>query len=85
MQIVTLGEEGRLSLPTSIVGELGLAADTALTVETTADGAILLRPLTTRHEGEIEIYTDERLAEFEAENRLTEEEARRLDEALGRR
>jgi hypothetical protein len=31
------------------------------------------------------IYTDERLAEFEEESRLTEDLARRLDEALGRR
>ena len=82
MQIVTLGEEGRLSLPTSIVGELGLAADTALTVETTADGAILLRPLTAHYE--IEIYTDERLAGFAEEDRLTEAEAARIDQLLRR-
>jgi bifunctional DNA-binding transcriptional regulator/antitoxin component of YhaV-PrlF toxin-antitoxin module len=82
METLTLGEEGQVSLPASILRRLGLSPDAVLTAELTGDGGILLRPA---EDSLIEMYDDERLAEFAEENRLTREEKRQVDEALGRR
>ena len=82
MELVTLDKQGQVSLPASILQQLGLSDETVLTAEVTEDGGVLLRP---SKYYEIEIYTDERLAEFAEEDRLTEDEARRIDEVLGRR
>jgi bifunctional DNA-binding transcriptional regulator/antitoxin component of YhaV-PrlF toxin-antitoxin module len=81
MELLKLGERGQLSLPASILHELRLEPETMLTAELTPDGAILLRPAV---DDLIEIYDDERLAEFEEENRLTDEEVRRLEQLLGK-
>jgi bifunctional DNA-binding transcriptional regulator/antitoxin component of YhaV-PrlF toxin-antitoxin module len=81
METLTLGKEGQVSLPASILRRLGLSPDAVLTAEVTGDGGILLRPA---EDALIETYDDERLAEFADENRLTEDERRRVDEVLGR-
>ena len=81
MELLKLGERGQLSLPASIRHELRLEPETMHTAELTPDGAILLRPAV---DDLIEIYDDERLAEFEEENRLTDEEERRLEQLLGK-
>jgi bifunctional DNA-binding transcriptional regulator/antitoxin component of YhaV-PrlF toxin-antitoxin module len=82
MEYVKLDKQGQVSLPASILHRLGLADEAVLTAEVTEDGGVLLRP---SEHYDVEIYTDERLAEFEEENRLTEEEARLVDRALGRK
>jgi bifunctional DNA-binding transcriptional regulator/antitoxin component of YhaV-PrlF toxin-antitoxin module len=82
MEALTLGREGQVSLPASILRRLGLSPDAVLTAEVTGDGGILLRPA---EDPLIEMYDDERLAEFADENRLTGDEQRRVDEVLGRR
>lgn len=80
MDLITLGERGQLSLPASILDRLRLAPASALTVELTADGAIVLRPA---GDDLIEIYDDERIAEFEEANRLSDEDVRRVEQLLG--
>jgi bifunctional DNA-binding transcriptional regulator/antitoxin component of YhaV-PrlF toxin-antitoxin module len=82
MEILTLGKEGQISLPDSILRRLRLPPDTMLTAEVTGDGGILLR---VAEDSLIEMHDDERLAEFAEENRLTEDQRRRVDEALGRK
>lgn len=82
MEMLTLGKEGQVSLPGSILRQLGLSPDAVVTAEVTEDGGILLRQA---DESLIEMYDNDRLAEFAEENRLTEEEQRRVDEVLGRR
>ncbi len=62
--------------------QLGLLLETPLLVETTDDGAIVLRQVSAYP---IEIYSDERLAEFERENELMPEPAKIPDEGLKRR
>lgn len=81
MEFVKLDKQGQVSLPASILHGLGLADEAVLTAELTEDGGVLLRP--SRYY-DVEIYTDDRMAEFEEENRLTEEEARLVNRALGR-
>ena len=44
METLTLGKEGQVSLPASILRRLGLSPDAVLTAEVTEDGGILLRP-----------------------------------------
>jgi len=60
---VTLTSRGLISLPARMRAELGLKADDVLFVETTPDG-ILLRPAAMFP---VEVYTPERIEEFDAE------------------
>ena len=82
MEFITLGERGQLSLPASILDRLRLLPESVLTAELTADGAIVLRPA---GDDLIEIYDDERIAEFEEANRLSDEDVRRVEQLLGNR
>ncbi len=81
MQVVKVGSKGQLSIPKSILERLGIRNETPMLVELAADGAIILRlagvyPL--------EIYSEERLREFEKSDRLTPSERKKLG-ALKRR
>lgn len=83
MTLVKLGKKGQVSLPQSILRKLGLQrAGTTLLVEATADGAVVLRPAAVYP---VEIYTDERLREFEEANRIAPGQAARVEKALKRR
>jgi bifunctional DNA-binding transcriptional regulator/antitoxin component of YhaV-PrlF toxin-antitoxin module len=79
MNLVKLGKKGQVSIPQAVLRQLGLTPDVPLLVETTADGAIVLRQVSVHP---IEIYSDERLAEFERENELTPEQAARYGPQL---
>lgn len=59
---VTVTARGVITLPAKLRQALGLKADDQLIAETTADG-LLLRPAVTLP---LEIYTDRRVAEFDA-------------------
>jgi AbrB family looped-hinge helix DNA binding protein len=58
---LTMTGRGVITLPAKLREALGLAADDQLIAETTPDG-LLLRPAVTLP---IELYSDERLREFE--------------------
>ncbi|MBW4684873.1 MAG: AbrB/MazE/SpoVT family DNA-binding domain-containing protein [Komarekiella atlantica HA4396-MV6] len=79
MEVIKLGKTGQVSIPKAILNRLGLDGETMLLVETTADGGILLRPAGVYP---IEIYTDERIEEFQIADRLTDEEAKQLQQQL---
>ncbi|MEH1778018.1 MAG: AbrB/MazE/SpoVT family DNA-binding domain-containing protein [Nostoc sp.] len=79
MEVIKLGKTGQVSIPKAILNRLGLDGETMLVVETTADGGILLRPAGVYP---IEIYTDERIEEFQIADRLTDEEAKQLQRQL---
>jgi len=61
--IITINQRGNLTLPAAIRKEMGLSPNDQMIAETT-DKGILLRTAITMP---IEIYTDERIAEFEKE------------------
>lgn len=81
MDVVKLGSKGQVSIPSAVLARLGLAGGRHLIVETTEEGAILLRPAGIYP---VERYSDERLAEFEREGRMTPEEETLVERALGR-
>lgn len=83
MDIVRLGKKGQVSLPAGALRKLGLqGAAATLTVETTEDGALVLRPAAVYP---VEIYSAARVKEFEDADRLSAQEAARLARALKRR
>lgn len=59
--IVTMTSRGVVTLPAKLRKFLGISGDDQLIAETTADG-LLLRPAVTLP---VEIYSDERIREFE--------------------
>jgi AbrB family looped-hinge helix DNA binding protein len=81
MDVVKLGSKGQISIPAAILARLGLGGGRHLIVETTADGAILLRPAGIYP---IERYSDARVAEFEHEGRMTPQEEAQVERALAR-
>ncbi len=65
---LTVTSRGVVTLPAKLRQTLGIKADDQLIAETTPEG-LLLRPAVTLP---IEIYTDERIAEFDREERALE-------------
>jgi len=62
MDIVKLGRNGRLALPGSVMKRLHLQGDDILLLDVSDDGVIQLHPAAALP---IEMYTSERIAEFE--------------------
>ncbi len=75
--IVSLTERGTLTLPSHIRKALGLTAGQQFIVATTPKGELLLRPAATVP---LEIYSEERIAEFSEEEAALGE---RLDKSNG--
>jgi AbrB family looped-hinge helix DNA binding protein len=81
MEVIKLGKKGQVSIPQSILAQLGLSSETLFQVETTNEGAILLQPTEIYP---IEIYGQQRLDSFAEEDTLTDEESRKIAEKLGK-
>lgn len=77
-EVVKLGKKGQLSLPRGIMERLGLHGGDMLLLEVDDEGAISLRPTGVYP---LEIYGDERVAEFTESDELSPEERKRLSEA----
>ena len=73
MNLIKLGKKGQISIPQGVLRQLAIGVGAPLLVETTADGAILLRPVSVHP---VEMYSDERVAEFARENALTSAQSR---------
>ena len=70
MDLVKLGKKGQVTIPRNILKSVGIADETPLLITATPDGSIVLRQAGIYP---IEIYTDERIAEFERENAIPDE------------
>ena len=79
MEIVKLGKKGQVSIPKSVLKRVGITGEAPLLVETTEDGAIVLRQAAVYP---VEIYSAARVKEFLEEDRLTPDEAERIKAAL---
>lgn len=79
MEMIKLGKCGQVSIPKSVLDRLGLVGEATLLVETTEDGAILLRPANVYP---IELYSNERIEEFDAADRMEKSTADRLSRVL---
>jgi AbrB family looped-hinge helix DNA binding protein len=80
MSIVVLSEKGQVTIPQEIRKALKISKGDPLLVEIDPEGRIVLRPAAVLP---IEIYSEERLKEFEQEDSLTASERRRLKKPLG--
>ena len=65
MEVVKLGKKGQVTIPRSILKSLGIPEDAPLLVDTTPDGAIVLRQAGVFP---IELYTEQQIREYEAAN-----------------
>ena len=81
MNLIKLGKKGQVSIPQGVLRQLCIAPDAPLLVETTEDGASVLRQVSVHP---VEIYTDERLAEFARENTMTPAQSARAKPLLTR-
>ena len=79
MEMVKLGKKGQVSIPRRVLKRLGLEGEVPLLVETTGDGAIVLRPAAVYR---IEIYNDERIREFDDADRMDSKTAARVARAI---
>jgi AbrB family looped-hinge helix DNA binding protein len=82
MDVVKLGRKGQVSLPAAVLRKLGLEGKATLLVEATEDGALILRPAAVYP---VELYSEARINEFEAADRLSAADAKRVRKALPRR
>jgi AbrB family looped-hinge helix DNA binding protein len=80
VEIVKLGKKGQISIPRSVLRQLGIGERTLLLVDTTPEGSIILRPAAAYP---IEVYSDARVREFAREDRLSKPEAQRLRRKRG--
>ena len=79
MDTVKLGKKGQLSIPRDILKRLGIDGETTLLVDTSPEGAIVLRPAAIYP---IEIYSDERIQEFAKADRMDPATAARMKRIL---
>jgi AbrB family looped-hinge helix DNA binding protein len=79
MNVVKLGKKGQVSIPKAVLDALQLQGEHWLIVDTTDDGAIVLRPAGV---APIELYDDARIAAFLEEDELTPDLAARVETAL---
>lgn len=80
MELVKLGSKGQVTIPRAILRSLNLTGDAALLVETTPEGAILLRPAAVYP---VEIYSEQRIAEFDRENTVPADLQARVRASMG--
>ena len=80
MQTVKIGKKGQVTIPRRILEQAGLSIESQVIVESEADGSVRLRPAAVYP---IEIYSDERIAEFERDNELPGTLKDRARRALG--
>ena len=79
MSIVLMSEKGQVTIPKEFRRKLKIAKGDPLLAELDSNGDIRLRPATVLP---LEIYSEERLKEFEKENTLSVSEQRRLRKTL---
>ncbi len=79
MDMVKLGKKGQVSIPKSVLKRVGITGEVPLLVETTEDGAIILRQAAVYP---VEMYSDERIKEFLEEDRLTADDMKRVKAAI---
>ena len=67
MELAKIGKKGQLTIPRSILRAAGIAEESRVVLEASADGSIVLRQVAVYP---IETYSDERIREFERANTI---------------
>lgn len=76
MDLVKLGRKGQVTIPKTILKQAGITEEAPLLITAAPDGSIILRQAGVYP---IELYTDERIAEFERENAIPAELSSRVE------
>lgn len=79
MDLVKLSKKGQVSIPRAILRQLGIEGETPLLVAATPQGSIELRPAAVFP---VEIYSEERQAEFAREDEMPPAERAKLQRSL---
>jgi AbrB family looped-hinge helix DNA binding protein len=79
MDLVRLGSKGQVTIPKTILKQAGIAENSPLLIAAAPDGSIVLRQAGVYP---IELYTDERIAEFERENAIPDKLASRVEQLV---
>lgn len=79
MELIKLGSKGQLSIPRAVLRRVGIDTATPMLVDTTADGAIVLRQAAVYP---IELYSDECVQEFLEADKLPAALKRKVAKAL---
>ena len=69
MEAIKLGKNGQVAIPRAVMKRLNLKGDEMLLLEVSDDGVIRLRPAAVLP---IEIYSGERIRDFESESTVDE-------------
>jgi bifunctional DNA-binding transcriptional regulator/antitoxin component of YhaV-PrlF toxin-antitoxin module len=80
MEVTKLGKKGQVSIPQSVLNKWELSSESLLSVETTAEGGILLQPAGVYP---IRLYNQEHIEEFAEADTLTPAESELLAQILG--
>ena len=79
--MVKIGTKGQVTIPRRVLEEVGLPAKSQVIVESEPDGSIRLR---TAAVYSIELYSDDRVAELELQNRLSDSLKVRVEKVQSR-
>jgi len=82
METVKIGKKGQVTIPRRVLEEAGLPAESKVIIESESDGSIRLRPAAVYP---IELYSDERITEFEHENQVPDSVREQAVQAVNRR
>lgn len=82
MELAKIGKKGQLTIPRAVLKAAGIAEESRVVLEATADGAIVLRPVAV---SPIEMYSDDRVREFEESNTIPAAIERRVEAYLKKR
>jgi len=82
MELVKLGKKGQVTIPRGILRAIGIQDESPLLVEATADGGIVLRPAAVYP---FEMYSADRVAEFERENAVPAALLAKVDRVIAKK
>jgi AbrB family looped-hinge helix DNA binding protein len=80
--VAKLDKKGQITIPRSVLKAAGIAEESRVVLEATPDGAIVMRQAAVYP---IELYTDERVREFEETNTNPAAMERRVEAYLAKR
>jgi len=82
METVKIGKKGQVTIPRRVLEAAGLPTESQVIIESEADGSIRLRPAAVYP---IDLYSADRVTEFERENQLPASVRDLAEQALHRR
>jgi AbrB family looped-hinge helix DNA binding protein len=79
MELAKIGKKGQVTIPRSVLKAAGIAEESRVVLEVTSDGAIVMRQAAVYP---VELYTDERVKEFDESNTIPAAMERRVEAYL---